>query len=206
MTDSTGIPDVVPAGRMARRSQPVLDLPGGHGLRPWRADDADALVRAGQDPDIRRWNLFTVADRAQARTRIARMHERWRAETGAVWAVARPGEPPVGLVGLGDVDLAGGSAELLHWLLPEARGAGLAVRAARGPARWALADLGLHRLRLCHSTADPASCRVAEKAGFRFEGTQRSALLHADGWHDQHLHARVAGDPGPASDPPGRRS
>ncbi|MEU7048252.1 GNAT family N-acetyltransferase [Streptomyces eurythermus] len=191
-----GIPDVVPAGRMAGRAQPLLALPDGLRLRPWRPEDAEALLAAGQDADIRRWNLFTVADAAQARARIARMHERWRAETGAVWALARPDGPAAGLAGLNDVDLAGGGAELVYWLLPEARGAGLAVAAVRRLTRWALDDLGLHRLRLCHSTANPASCRVAERAGFRYEGTQRSALLHADGWHDQHLHARVAGDPG----------
>ncbi|MEU6668993.1 GNAT family N-acetyltransferase [Streptomyces sp. NPDC046727] len=195
MISSAGIPDVVPAGRMADHEQPVLDLPGGLELRPWRTGDADALLSAGLDPAIRQWNLFTVADHAEARARIARMHERWRAETGAVWAVARPGGPAAGLIGLNDVDLAGGGAEIVYWLLPAARGGGVAVAATRRLARWALADLGLHRLRLCHSTANPASCRVAQKAGFTFEGTQRSALLHADGWHDQHLHARVAGDP-----------
>ncbi|MEW2435901.1 GNAT family protein [Streptomyces caniferus] len=46
--------------------------------------------------------------------------------------------------------------------------------------------------------ANPASCRVATKAGFRLEGTMRSALLHADGWHDEHLHARVQDDPWPS--------
>lgn len=25
--------------------------------------------------------------------------------------------------------------------------------------------------------------------GFTLEGTMRSALLHEDGWHDEHLHA-----------------
>ncbi|MEU0052290.1 GNAT family N-acetyltransferase [Streptomyces sp. NPDC006309] len=195
MISSAGMSDVVPAGRMAGRDQPVLALTAGLELRPWRADDAGALLGAARDPAIRQWNLFTVADLADARTRIARMHERWRAETGAVWAVARPGGPAAGLIGLNDVDLAGGTAEIVYWLLPETRGTGAAVRATRRLARWALDDLGLHRLRLCHSTANPASCRVAHRAGFTYEGTQRSALLHADGRHDQHLHARVAGDP-----------
>ncbi|MGW4567509.1 GNAT family N-acetyltransferase [Streptomyces sp. NPDC004561] len=195
MISRSGIPDAVPAGSMAGADQPVLGLAGGAELRPWRPDDADTLLTAGQDPAIRQWNLFAVADRTEARRRIARMHGRWRAETGAVWAIARPGGPPLGLIGLNDVDLAGGGAEIVYWLLPEARGAGLAVAATRRLARWALHDLGLHRLRLSHSTANPASCRVAEKAGFGFEGTMRGALLHADGWHDQHLHARLAGDP-----------
>ncbi|MGW2485953.1 GNAT family N-acetyltransferase [Streptomyces sp. NPDC001606] len=194
---SSGIPDVVPAGRLAAGSQPVLPLPDGRCLRPWRLDDADAdaLLTAGQDPEISRWNLFTVSSRAEARARIERIHARRQAETGAVWAIAPPGGAAVGLAGLNDVDLAAGTAEVFYWVLPEARGGGLAVAAARRLSHWALTDLGLHRLTLCHSTANPASCRVAEKAGFGYEGTQRSALLHADGWHDQHLHGRVAGDP-----------
>jgi RimJ/RimL family protein N-acetyltransferase len=61
-------------------------------------------------------------------------------------------------------------------------------------ARWAVDELGLHRLFLYHSTANPASCRVAAKAGFAFEGTLRSAMRHPDGWHDMHLHGLVPGD------------
>ncbi|ALO98066.1 Putative acetyltransferase [Streptomyces hygroscopicus subsp. limoneus] len=199
MISSSGIPAVVPPGRLAEPGQPVLPLADGLELRPWQLTDADAdaLLTAGQDPDISRWNLFSVADRAEARTRIERLHARRRAETGAIWAIAPQGGAAVGLAGLNAVDLAAGTAEVLYWVLPPARGTGLAVRAARRLSRWALDDLGLHRLVLCHSVANPASCRVAEKAGFRYEGTQRSALLHADGWHDQHLHARVAGDPAP---------
>lgn len=44
---------------------------------------------------------------------------------------------------------------------------------------------------MLHSTLNPASCRVAEKAGFALEGTRREAALHADGHHDMHLHARI---------------
>jgi RimJ/RimL family protein N-acetyltransferase len=51
----------------------------------------------------------------------------------------------------------------------------------------------LHRLGLGHSVANTASCRVADRAGFRLEATLHSALLHSDGWHDMHLHARVGG-------------
>ncbi|MEV6250783.1 GNAT family N-acetyltransferase [Streptomyces sp. NPDC051742] len=194
MISSSGIPAVVPAGRMAARDQPVLGLPSGLKLRPWRMSDAEVLVAGGQDPAVRHWNRLLVATPEEARQRIARMHDRWRAEAGAIWAIARPGEEAVGLIGWGDIDLAGGSAEVVYWILPSARGAGVAVEATRRVSEWALHDLGLHRLRLCHSVANPASCRVAEKAGFFLEGTMRSALLHADGWHDEHLHALVRGD------------
>jgi RimJ/RimL family protein N-acetyltransferase len=56
---------------------------------------------------------------------------------------------------------------------------------------WALEDVGLHRLELEHSTHNLSSCRVAEKAGYRWESTKRSQAKHQDGWHDMHLHVRL---------------
>ncbi|GAA3192337.1 GNAT family N-acetyltransferase [Streptomyces ramulosus] len=179
---------------MAAMEQPVLGLPQGLELRPWRLSDAAALVAAGRDPGVRRWNRLSVESAEDARRRIVRMHERWRAEQSAIWAVARPDGEALGLIGWGDIDLAEGGAEIVYWLLPAARGNGVAASATKRISRWALTDLGLHRLRLCHSVANPASCRVAAKAGYSLEGTLRSALLHADGWHDEHLHALVQGD------------
>jgi RimJ/RimL family protein N-acetyltransferase len=42
-------------------------------------------------------------------------------------------------------------------------------------AKWALIDLGLHRVELRIATGNAASLRVAEKAGFVREGIARSA-------------------------------
>ncbi|MDQ2877330.1 MAG: hypothetical protein M3Y33_21975 [Actinomycetota bacterium] len=56
----------------------------------------------------------------------------------------------------------------------------------------AFADPSLQRWhdRTVESPAEAA----AMKAGFAYEGTRRRACLHADGWHDLHLHARIQGD------------
>ncbi|WP_406058989.1 GNAT family N-acetyltransferase [Streptomyces sp. NBC_01077] len=194
MISSSPIPPVVPAGRLADMEQPVLGLSSGWELRPWRLDDADALLAAGRDQAIRHWNRLLVDSPEAAHRRIEAMCRRWQDELSAIWAIARPGGAAAGLIGWGDIDLAGGGAEIFYWLLPEARGGGVAVEATERVSRWAFDDLGLHRLRLCHSVANVASCRVAEKAGYSIEGTMRSALLHADGWHDEHLHALVQGD------------
>ncbi|MFC7484563.1 GNAT family N-acetyltransferase [Luedemannella flava] len=64
-------------------------------------------------------------------------------------------------------------------------------RALTALSAWTLGPAGFHRLYLEHSTRNGASCRVATKAGFALEGTQRSAAVHADGRHDMHLHARI---------------
>ncbi|MFD8410258.1 GNAT family N-acetyltransferase [Streptomyces sp. NPDC059650] len=193
------IPDVVLPGRLAGAGHPVFRLPCGLELRPWAPDDAPVLAESCHDPDIQHWNRPGHLTPDAARERIARWEARRQAEKSVVWAVAEPhGGRPVGLVGLADVDLRGGSAEFLYWLLPAGRGRGAMAEAVARVSRWALEDLGLHRLRITHSVANTASCAVATRAGFALEGTLRSALLHADGWHDEHLHARVQGDPPPA--------
>ncbi|MQS17082.1 GNAT family N-acetyltransferase [Streptomyces kaniharaensis] len=177
---------------MGQREQPRLRLADGSVLRPWRVSDVGALVAASEDADIRHWNRLGRLSPEEARARIGRWGTYWRDESAAIWAVAPADtDEAQGLIGLGDVSLADGTAEFLYWLLPAARRRGLAAAALAEVTRWALGELGLHRLRLTHSTANAASCRVAERAGFALEGTMRSALLHADGWHDEHLHARV---------------
>ncbi len=183
---------------MGRAEQPAFRLACGLELRPWCAEDAQVLADACRDPDVQRWNRPGELSLEAARARIGRWEKRWQDEAAAIWAIAEPGATsPVGLIGLSDVDLGGGSAEFLYWLLPGGRGRGAMADAVLRISRWALDDLGLHRLRITHSVANTASCRVAEKAGFTLEGTMRSALLHHDGWHDEHLHARVQGDDWP---------
>lgn len=59
---------------------------------------------------------------------------------------------------------------------------------------WCLRHVGLHRVALQHSTRNRPSCHVASRAGFEVEGTLRGSALHADGWHDMHLHARLSTD------------
>jgi RimJ/RimL family protein N-acetyltransferase len=124
---------------------------------------------------------------------IAGWPGRWQAESDAGWAVTDRGSGELlGQAALRTANLAFGSAQITYWIVPAARGRGVASTAASEVARWAFEDLGLHRLTIHHSVQNEVSCRVAERVGFRLEGTMRSALLHDDGWHDMHVHARVA--------------
>jgi ribosomal-protein-alanine N-acetyltransferase len=188
------VPPVVPTGRMAGNAQPSLETAGWLLLRPWGADDALPLVRAFEDPDIRRWHVNVVDDENEARTWIASWGEFWVHETDAGWAVVDGGTGVLlGRVALRRIDLAGGEAECSYWVLPGVRQRGVATAATNRMAAWAFEDLGLHRLTIVHSVANERSCAVATKANFSLEGTLASAQLLVDGWHDVHLHARVNG-------------
>jgi RimJ/RimL family protein N-acetyltransferase len=182
---------VVPAGSLRQAQQPVLQA-GDLILRPWAEADADALLTAFADPEIQRWHARTVESRPEATAMIARFNRAWQQETAAHWAIAGPAV--LGRVGLRVIDLDEGTTEIAYWVTPAARGRGVAVRAARALSDWVLGELGLHRIELQHAVANTASCRVAAQAGYAYEGTRRSSVLHVDGWHDMHVHARIQGD------------
>ncbi|RDI68409.1 GNAT family N-acetyltransferase [Nocardia pseudobrasiliensis] len=161
-------------------------------LRPWQAADVPVVVEAYSEPDIRRWHVRSMTE-AEAREWVAAWPDRWNAGNGAGWAVADD-SGVVGQISLRRLILADGLAEVSYWILPRARGRGLAATALSALTAWSFGELGLHRIEIRHSTSNPGSCRVARKAGYSVEGMQRRAGRHADGWHDVHLHARLGDD------------
>ena len=74
---------------------------------------------------------------------------------------------------------AGDRGEIACGVAPQHRRQGLATRAVQLVTTWAFADLGLTRLEICITARGVhglASQRVAEKAGFVYEGIRRSRL------------------------------
>ncbi|MEV7221270.1 GNAT family N-acetyltransferase [Streptomyces sp. NPDC056353] len=186
---------VLPAGTLSRTPQPTIPTGDGLMLRPWRAEDAPAVHAAFQDPVMRQWHIRAADSEEEVRGWIAEWQQAWDRESNVQWAVADAADDRLlGRVALRQVLLGDGVAEVAYWTTAGARGRGVAARATRTLARWALDEIGFQRLELSHAVANEASCRVAQKSGFALEGTKRSALLHPDGWHDMHLHARVRGD------------
>lgn len=180
----------LPPGTLRGHPQPVLDGSDVR-LRPWQDDDVDAVIAAFTDPDIEFWHRRRIGDPAEAHEWIRRQHEGWQAESTACWAVCDPvADAVVGRVGL-HVNLVEGVGVLGYWTLPGCRGRGSAPASVEAVTAWAFGDVGLARVELGHSTRNVASCRVAEKAGYRPEATLASMLRHVDGRHDVHLHAAV---------------
>ena len=184
---------VIEAGSIACYEQPTLAASATVTLRRWQTKDRQALIAAFADPEIQRWHFLRIDSPTEAEAWIAETWAGWQSETVATWAIATGDRPEViGRISLYFHDLRNGLGEASYWVAPQARGAGLATCALVAVSKWAFDELGMHRVEVAHSTVNLSSCRVATRAGFEAEGTRTSALLHHDGWHDMHVHRRIA--------------
>lgn len=188
--------------------------PRGHGLhlRSWDAgSDADAenWLRGCLDPEFLRWNtpLKLSADLGGARESLrARARDAMDGRAASFRIADEESGTTLGHIGVNEISLPLKLARVGYWVLPEARGRGVATRALLLASRWAFAELGLHRLELGHAVGHDASCRIAGRCGYPGEGTLREAMFESgrhDAFRDVHLHARLATDEEPAQ-PDGR--
>jgi RimJ/RimL family protein N-acetyltransferase len=188
-----------PAPGAAQPIEPVEIAAGRLQLRPpTDADAADALAML-QDPDVARWNQGPDGLDLDVARAWCRRGADWSSGEHATFSVldATSGRL-LGNVSLHQIDRAEGDAEIGYRVAPWARGRGVATDSVAAVSRWAFGALDLVRIELAHAVLNPASCRVAEKAGYPLEGTLRASYVYGDGRrYDEHLHARLASDPEP---------
>lgn len=186
----TVAPAVAP-GTMSSVPQPTIAIDDELTLRPFRFADVDRVIEAFEDPDIRHWHARHLDSVLQAREWIGYCHRLWLQEKGASFAVVDPADRVLGRVAM-YTELVGGNGEISYWVLPDARGRGVATRAGAAVTMWAHETLGLHRIVLEHAVGNLASGGVARALGYELEGTARASHLLADGRHDVHRHAHIS--------------
>ncbi|MEV4159612.1 GNAT family N-acetyltransferase [Nonomuraea dietziae] len=156
-------------------------------LREWTAGDADRVLEAFRSEDMRAQSGEPIRTLDDA----VRWIEGWQ-DRGHAFAVELDGLV-VGNVAVTGID-GHGNGWVSYWTTAQARGRGVAARAAGLLAEWAFAERGLFRLELGHRTNNPASCRVAVRAGFVAEGIERGKLVYDGVRYDVERHARLATD------------
>jgi ribosomal-protein-alanine N-acetyltransferase len=139
-------------------------------LRDWRDEDAPAL-----EPVCGEWDVgaFTSVpwDWSEAGALEWIERQRGKRAAGTVLALAiqgRDDDRALGNVNLARLD--GGEAAIGYWLVPEARGRGLATAAASLLVDWGLREHGLERIEFAILPENLASQRVAERLGATPEG------------------------------------
>ncbi|MFC5906814.1 GNAT family N-acetyltransferase [Streptacidiphilus monticola] len=161
-------------------------------LRPWREGDAPAVVAAFAAPLMERQARGPIRTEEDALAWIAQWAPLAEADAAYAFAVTDGEGAAVGHVCVSAVDRRHDTGWVSYWTSSAARGRGVASRATRALADWALTELGLHRLELGHRTDNPASCGVALAAGFQIEGLERAKLKYDGRRFDVELHARLA--------------
>ncbi len=166
-------------------------------LRPWSPDDVAMLLAARRSPELAE-HVVGINDAIDARGWV---RERALDGSGHWWAIAPSAEAiAIGGVALYRLDRLRSCASLAYWVLPEHRHRGHARLAAQTVADWALRQ-GWYRLELEHRRDNAASARVAESAGFAWEGLARERDVVDGVRHDLVLRGRLAGDRGPQFEP-----
>ncbi|WP_030243045.1 GNAT family N-acetyltransferase [Streptomyces sp. NRRL S-350] len=167
-------------------------------LRAPRESDVDAVFAACQDAEIQRWTVVPSPYRREDAEFFVRdlAPEGWRTGGNRIWCVFERGSGAlVGSQGLVLRPHDPGCAEVGWWAAKEFRGRGYTVEAARAVARYGLRDLGLRRLEWHAYVGNDGSRAVAEKVGFRFEGTLRSYAEQRGVFHDAWVASLLASDP-----------
>ena len=164
-------------------------------LRPFRADDVDAVHRASQDPESQRWitALPVPYTREDARRFVQDVATRERTDRLGLSVVI---EDDAGFAGTAGLYLRPGrlGPEIGYTVAPWARGRGYASEAARALADWGLAH-GAPRVHVYVDVRNDPSLAVARRAGFTQEGIVRGCLEYRDGTRgDAALFGRLATD------------
>lgn len=146
----------------------VPDLSGaGWRIRPWRVDDAPALVRAWHDPAIVAGST-PPADRSTAAAVrwIEGCEDRRLAGVAVDVVVVDDGDQVLGEFGLSRFDAGRAAAVAGWWIHAEARGRGIGGAVVTAMTRWLL-DGPLRALLAEIDPGNEASVTVARRAGYQ---------------------------------------
>lgn len=165
--------------------QPVIVTPR-LVLRPFEAGDAAEvthLVADGRIADTTR-NIAHPYHQEMAEQWIASLGPNFQAGTQATFAITRAADHTLmGAIGL-TIARADQRAEMGYWLGVPFWNQGYITEAARAVLRYGFTELGLHRIMATHIARNPASGRVMQKIGMRYEGTQRDHYVKNGAFED----------------------
>lgn len=154
-------------------------------LRPFKASDAEAMFENwASDPEVTKFLTWTPHKSVEeTRALLTLWEEESKRPDVYHWAIALSGEVvgDIALVAIhGENAVTGYCLSRKHW------GKGIMTEAYAAVLKYLFEEVGFHRIESCHSVENPASGKVMEKCGLKFEGVKRKAfrLLSTGEWTD----------------------
>ena len=160
------------------------------------ADHAELLALVGDDAVVAFTHVPTGADAEFVSGWIARYDRGWQDGSCAGFVARDVGDGTfLAFAAIVHLDLEGRQGEIGYAVAPAARGRGVARRSVELLTRWGFDELDLVRLVLEIDVTNPASERVAQRAGYRLEGVRRSAYFKEGRRADVGIWSRLRDDP-----------
>lgn len=164
-------------------------------LRRWSDSDLGCIEDAASDPRIPRGTTVpAVFSLEEGRAFVRRQWSRVDQGEGLSLAIAdATTDEALGLAVL-MLRPQAGVAGIGYWIIPRARGRGLASRAVRLLSSWALKHAGVARVEAWSEPGNVGSQRALASAGFTREGVLRSFLSYEDRRADAIVFSRTTDD------------
>ena len=165
-------------------------------LVPLTAAHAPGVAELVQDPDVRRHTRVPSDPPSGFESAWLAMYEEgWRDGSRAGFAIETHDAEFLGLGMFVRMECEARQGEIGYVVGPAARGRGVATRTLRLLTDWGFSQLGFERIELWIDIANPASERVAERAGYAREGVLRSYWFKEDIRRDFGIWSRLRDDP-----------
>ncbi|ADN02712.1 GNAT family N-acetyltransferase [Spirochaeta thermophila] len=162
-------------------------------LRRFTLEDAPAVYETwARDPEVTRFLTWSPhASVEKTRSFLEEAVRGYERDDQLMWAIVlkEPGSL-IGSIGA-RVERAHRRAEIGYCLGRAFWNRGYMTEALREVVRFLFDEVGVVRVQALHFVGNPASGRVMEKAGMRYEGTLRSYLIKDDGAVDALMYAIV---------------
>lgn len=159
-------------------------------LRPFRRKDVGSVHRAVETslPELARWLPWAAQNYSRSVTAnfIRDSMASWSENKAFDFAIRRHDDPDrhVGNVSIWWVSKVNRVGEIGYWVRSDETSTGICTEVTARILEMGFHELGMHRATLRIAVGNRASERVAEKLGFRLEGTLRDEVRVGGRWLD----------------------
>ncbi len=171
-------------------------------LRPGHIRDAEALFECTGDPEVARYVLWSPhRSLAECRSHLRFLNRQARGGEPCTYVIAlRESNRAIGTIGFNAYADETRTAEIGYSIARAYWNRGLTTEALSALLSLCFERMRLHRVEAMHDTENPASGRVLQHCGMRFEGTLRGKVLNKGQWRDVCLWAMLDRDYSPSAD------